>query len=410
MNIIETIKLALTSVWANKMRSFLTMLGIIIGISSVITIMALGEGSQSKIQSEFKNIGINRVAFFTNWENEKVDPWMHSFKEEEVQRVKSIFKDDIAAINGRGNIQGKVENKKKPLNVGLNGVYENYKEIEPINVIKGRFLRKNDLDSKRNVGVIDQKLAIKLFGGDDVLGEKVKVNSSGEIISVTIVGIYKKPDSAFDKLAASFGEEESYIIYFPMTTMMQINDYDRYDYIEVSIKEGKNIDLVSEKILKYLHRMKGLDDKTPYYRFSSAKAQMNQMGSILSVVSGVIGAIAAISLLVGGIGIMNIMLVSVTERTREIGIRKAIGASKNVILTQFLIESMIISGLGGIIGTSLGAIIAKVAGMQMGFDGVISPTVVFIAVSFSCGVGIFFGIYPANKAAKMDPIEALRYE
>ena len=410
MNIIETFKIAISSIWANKMRSFLTMLGIIIGIASVITIMALGQGSKQKIGDEFENFGVNRIYIGLNWRNEKVDYWRDGLTNSDLQLIQKVFKDDLAAISPSDSARGEVAHKKGKEKVDISAVGESYDNIEKIDIFKGRFLSKEDIASRRPVAIIDQELAKAVYKTVDVLGKKVKVDTGERILSFTVVGIYKKPESAFDKIGQSFGDVPSTKLYCPISILSDPSVAKYYGF-EATVADKEKVEEVQNKIIKYMHKKKRMDTSAgDFYRGYSAQQEMNQLGSVLGIVSGVVGAIAAISLLVGGIGIMNIMLVSVTERTREIGIRKAIGATKNSILFQFIVESMIISGLGGMIGTLLGMLIAKIAGSFIGFEGVVSLSTVMVAVSFSCGVGMFFGIYPANKAAKMDPIDALRYE
>ncbi len=228
-------------------------------------------------------------------------------------------------------------------------------------------------------------------------------------ISFTIVGVYETKASSFEKLAEKFGQEIPTNIYLPVTYIKKLGYGDRYWAIEVNMVDSNRIEEVSKDIIKLIER-RHRNAGNNYYLSQSAKKQMQIMDNILGILSKVVGAIAAISLLVGGIGVMNIMLVSVTERTREIGIRKAIGARRKDILMQFLVEAMIISGIGGLIGTILGLAIANIIAVSMGLPPTVSIATILIAVLFSAGVGIFFGIYPANKAAKLDPIEALRYE
>lgn len=407
MNFLESVKVALSSLWANKMRSFLTMLGIIIGIASVIAIVSLGQGSQAKIGSEFEKFGANRVIFWMNWSaNPK---YRDRFDDGDIEEIRRIFKDEIKAISPNFNISGKASKGREAASVTLYGVNEEYNKIESIDIVNGRFLLESDIKGKRSVGVIDKELAMELFKRTDVIGEKILVDTGYSKISFTIVGIYESQASSFEKLAEQFGQEIPTNIYLPMTYMKKLGYGDRYWAIEVNMADSSKIEKVSKDIIRLIerrHRNSGND----YYRSQSAKQQMQIMDNVLGILSKVVGAIAAISLLVGGIGVMNIMLVSVTERTREIGIRKAIGARRKDILLQFLVEAMIISGIGGLIGTLLGLIIANLIAISMGLPPTVSIVTVLIAVLFSAGVGIFFGIYPANKAAKLDPIEALRYE
>ncbi|MZQ75005.1 MAG: FtsX-like permease family protein [Peptoclostridium sp.] len=413
MNIIEIFRVAVASIWANKMRSFLTMLGIIIGIASVITIMALGQGSQEKIGSEFQSFGVNRIYITVNWQNEDTDIMRDGFTDEEIKTIGKVFSSDITAASPVEYMQGKVKTAGSIENVSLQGVYDNYDQIEILNLTKGRFLRDSDLKSQRSVAIIDKKLAQAAFKGENALGKRLYVEMGGRRAGFTVIGIYERPESIFEQLNQSLGGTPSTYLYCPITTLRaMLNSTGKYSAFEAIVKRTEDVDAVTDRIVSYVEKSKLRGEKPDedIYIGMSAKEQMQQLDSVLGVVSAVIGAIAAISLLVGGIGIMNIMLVSVTERTREIGIRKAIGATKRSILLQFLVESMIISGIGGLAGTLLGVGAAAIAGNIMGISGLVNMMTVVIAVSFSCGVGIFFGIYPANKAAKMDPIEALRYE
>ncbi|KDR95037.1 putative ABC transport system permease protein [Peptoclostridium litorale DSM 5388] len=413
MNIFETFRVAMSSIWANKMRSFLTMLGIIIGIASVITIMALGQGSQERIGQEFETFGVNRLFISLNWQNENVDIMRDGFTDSDIEVISSVFSEDIVAASPRVDAQAEVKTRKTTERVDVRGVYENYNVIEDVNLIKGRFIKKEDMLSQRRVAVIDKSLSKNVFNNENPLGKQLNVDIGGKKVNLTIIGIYEKPESVFEQLAQTLGAVPSTTLYCPVTTLKNLIDSpSKYFSFEVSVRRTEEADLIKNRIVNFIKKRKMKSDiqGEEYYVGVSAIEQMQQLDIVLGVISTVMGAIAAISLVVGGIGIMNIMLVSVTERTREIGIRKAIGATKRSILMQFLVESMIISGIGGIAGTLFGVGVAAVAGRIMGFEGSVNIAIVIIAVSFSCGVGIFFGIYPANKAANMDPIEALRYE
>jgi putative ABC transport system permease protein len=234
------------------------------------------------------------------------------------------------------------------------------------------------------------------------VGETFTVSINGENRDLTVVGVFRKEASLFDQLNTS----ESYATYIPYSLLQTADD--STSYLELYTNGDKDQTVLGGEIVRYLARIK---DKVPeFYRFESAEVQMDTINSILGTLSVAIGAIAAISLVVGGIGIMNIMLVSVTERTREIGIRKSLGARTKDILTQFLIESMILAAIGGMIGTALGIGIAAIGMAVAGVALIIDPMTVLLAVCFSAVVGMFFGLYPARKAARLDPIEALRYE
>lgn len=406
MNFLESLGSALSSLWANKMRTFLTMLGIIIGISSVITIVSLGQGSQAQIGNEFEKIGANLVAVYTNWE--KNLNRSDYFDDEDLKTIKRVFGDRITGVSVMLGANGTAVKGRNNGSVGVYGVSEDYNKMTPVDIIDGRFLLESDVKAGRKVAVIDEKLADKIFKRKDVLGENLMVDTGTSKLSLTIIGIYKTPGGTLENLAQQMMGDTT-TLYVPYTMMRSLGYSDRYSQFQFNVTDSKEIDEVSKEIISVLERKHRNVDKN-YYLYQSAQQQMDMMNSVLSMLASVVGAIAAISLLVGGIGVMNIMLVSVTERTREIGIRKAIGATRKDILVQFLVEAMIVSGTGGLIGTILGLTIQSIISMSIGIPPSASIGTILIAVLFSAAVGIFFGMYPANKAAKLDPIEALRYE
>lgn len=406
LKLLECLKVAFASLWANKMRSFLTMLGIIIGISSVITIVSLGQGSQAQIGNEFQKIGTNRFVVYMNWSENP--PYNARFDDDDIKTIRRVFGDQIRAISPNPNTNATVTKGRETAPVYLYFVNEEYDKIESFDIIKGRFLQESDVKGNRQICVIDSKLAMKIFKRTDVLGEKITIDTGYSRMSFTIAGVYEMPPSAFDQLNQQFGEQRT-SIYVPLTAGKKLGIGDRYYMIEINANDNAQVDTLSQNIIKLVERRHRNNGKN-YYIAVTAQQQMETMNNVLGILAQVIGAIAAISLLVGGIGVMNIMLVSVTERTREIGIRKAIGATRKDVLIQFLVEAMFISGTGGLIGTILGLIIQSIISMSLGLPPVVSIPTIAIAVLFSCAVGVFFGIYPANKAAKLDPIDALRYE
>lgn len=407
MSFLESIGSALSSLWANKMRTFLTMLGIIIGIASVITIVSLGEGSKSEIGSEFERIGANLVVIYTNWSKDlnRSD----YFNDDDLDTIRRVFSDKITGISATISKSGNAVKGRNNAPVDMFGVSQDFNKMMTIDIIDGRFLLETDIKGNRRVAIIDEKLAEKIFKRKDVLGENLIVDTGASKISLTIVGIYKTPSGTLENLAQQFIGDVT-TIYVPYT-MMQSLGYgsNRYRQFQINVANSSEVDQVSKDIISLMerrHRNSGEEN----YLYQSAQQQMDMMNNVLNMLSSVIGAIAAISLLVGGIGVMNIMLVSVTERTREIGIRKAIGATRKDVLIQFLVEAMIVSGTGGLIGTILGLTIQSIIAVSIGIPPSASLGTILLAVLFSAAVGIFFGIYPANKAAKLDPIDALRYE
>lgn len=404
LNFFESIKVALNAIWVNKMRSLLTMLGIIIGISSVIAVVALGQGSNSMMKKEFENFGVNRAYLGTNWRKNPTS--RDYFNHEDINALRRGFKDEIDAISNTFETNGEIVLDKKKESVYIHGVNEEYNKIEKKEIDRGRYFVEGDVKAKRNVAIIDEEMALENFGRANVVGEKIIVSTRSRNISLVIVGVYKNKKSLF----SGFGGDRPKDIYIPISTVEKIFGIgNRVFDIEINLKQGVNIQETLDRMIKLIERRHGNSGKEKYMSYS-AENEMESINKITGVMTLVVGAIAAISLLVGGIGVMNIMLVSVTERTREIGIRKAIGARHRDILLQFLVEAVIISGIGGIMGTALGVGLSFIISNFIKIPPTVSLVTIFIAWMFSAGVGIFFGIYPANKAAKLDPIEALRYE
>jgi putative ABC transport system permease protein len=405
MNLMESIQVAINAIWVNKMRSLLTMLGIIIGISSVIAVVTLGQGSQSAIDKEFEQFGAGRAYITTNWRENptRKDYLTHS----DIDALKNAFSDKLEAIIFDISQNGKVKSKKDLIDVDLVGGDENYRKIEKVDMLEGRYLTDSDVKAKRAVAIIDIKTAMDIFGRTNVLGESILVNMGDSKASFVVAGLYEKPKSTLSDLG---GGQQRAKIFIPASTLEKIMGRGENVWgIELNLKKGTDAKLTTEHMINLLERRHGNVGENKY-RSYTAEGEMESINKITGVVTGVVGAIAAISLLVGGIGVMNIMLVSVTERTREIGIRKAIGARRRDILLQFLVESIIVSGIGGVIGTVLGIGISFIIAKFIKIPPSVSISTIAIAWIFSAGVGIFFGLYPANKASKLDPIEALRYE
>ena len=398
--IMENIKLALSSIRANKMRSFLTMLGIIIGISSVITIASLGETSKAVIAKEFEAFGKNRVVIYMPYSEEIRDS--DYFTMEDIDKVKAKYKEDIVYLAPSTYENTEAISGRKKAKVSTEGVANGYEKMVNMNLIKGRFITEADIKSRRYVSVVDKAMADKIFPGENAVGKTIRISVEGQPADAKIVGVYEKKKSIFDGMMSS----DSTTMYMPYSIFSSQLMY--MGNIDMKIIESKSSIEVGDSIANFLAKMKKREPG--FYIVNTTQGEQSSIDQVLNTLSLAIGAIAAISLLVGGIGIMNIMLVSVTERTKEIGIRKSLGARRKDILLQFLVESMIVSATGGIIGTTLGIVFASIVSLVLSVPPVVSPGIVIIAVVFSAVVGMFFGIYPANRAAKLDPIDALRYE
>ncbi len=401
------------AIWANKLRSLLTMLGIIIGISSVIAITSIGASAEGAVSDEFESFGKAYMYVMVDYNmlaeqgNDSNTDTEDLFSKEDVDALKDRFSEDILYAVPFVNRTLKARVGRTEAEISCTGVDDNYESYnKTINLTYGRMINESDVKGGRDRIVIDTKCALKLFGREDAVGELIPLTiSDNESREFAVVGIVALEEGLSSQITAAIGID-SYTGYVPYTSLLAGSEV--ASFVEIYGNPDKDINIQGEAYAKYLARIKDRPDDL--YIHNSAEGQQDVINQVLGVLSIAIGAIAAISLLVGGIGIMNIMLVSVTERTREIGIRKSLGARTHDILAQFLIEAVILSVIGGIIGTLLGIGIAAFGMSLANVDIVIEPLIVILAVAFSAGVGLFFGLFPARKAAKLDPIEALRYE
>ena len=400
--IFENIKLAFSAIRANKMRSFLTMLGMIIGISSVIAIVSLGDTMRSMFAKEYENVGVGLAYVYIITEDGYYTE-NEMFTTEDVERLKEAMGDDLTYVGFETGERTDLQAGRKKEKVNISGLAENPTELKDPKIVYGRMLNDRDIQGKRNYAVLDKETALNLFGVENAVGKTVKTTINQEGTELMVVGVYENTDSALMKLLNG-GSPKA--VYVPESIMVSADSSNWT--IDFCMNTEGDMEKTLERVKAFVARMKNHD--LSEIRSESAMEEMGMMDDILGSLSMVVGAIAAISLLVGGIGIMNIMLVSVTERTREIGIRKALGAQTKDILIQFLIEAAAISAAGGVIGTALGISIVAIGGAVVGITAVVKPSVVAVAVIFSAVVGLGFGLYPARKAAKKDPVEALRYE
>lgn len=402
--ILENIAMALSAIRINKMRSFLTMLGIIIGIGSVIAIVSIGESMRGVLADQFKSVGETRAMIYPSWYSITDFRDTDYFNLDEMARYQEVFADQIEYIDSNAFVDAEAVSGRNKVKFNFQGIDYHYSEVQPVNMIYGRFLNQGDILGRNNNIVMEENGAIKLFGTSDAVGRTFRAPIYGTMVDFRVVGVYKKQVSVMEALMQMGSTVEAGFI--PYTLLTWPND--RFGYLNIYAKKGVDMDKFSDQVLRYTAKLKGRD--ASQFVFESAAQQMSSMDSMMQSMSLAVGTIAGISLLVGGIGIMNIMLVSVTERTQEIGIRKALGARTKDVLIQFLTEAAIISAMGGIIGVLMGVGLVSGGGALLGVPTVISPGVIVLAVAFSALIGIFFGLYPASKAAQKDPIDALRFE
>lgn len=417
MDILETIKLSLEGLKSNKLRSFLTMLGIIIGIGSVIGITTIGDALTKSVNQAFDSIANTAVQVYVRPKNGDYDGGELNgsdfFTEDILKYLEAQKGRRIEELIYHGESgQGYVKEGRNKEAVSISSTSEGEKNLFKLKMIAGRFLNEEDVARGKSVAVISDKVLEKVYkvSAPEALGRETKIETNGKLIVATIIGVYKYEEMSV--MGQSINGSNS-TVYIPRTTGdRELLSEPREVYYEVSLtlKNPDTIEEEAKSIVDELNSKFYADNPRAEVAFYSAKSEIAQMNNAMASIQMAIGAIAAISLLVGGIGVMNILLVSVTERTKEIGIRKALGATRGDIRKQFIIESIIICIIGGTFGIALGTLIGLVGSTLLKARTLPSIASIIVAVGFSMLIGIFFGYYPANKAAKMDPIEALRYE
>lgn len=384
------------------MRSLLTMLGIIIGISSVIAIVSIGDSMKGVMDDIYKDIGKNRAYMYLNYTEDFRSTDL--FYLDDLELLKERFNDKITYLCPSESLRSDVTLNRKTIKLNMICVDDKFDKVQHVKMLYGRMINKNDVDRKSKVIVLEQNAAIELFKRENVTGQTIRVKIFDNFEDLLIVGVYKNEESpVLSMLNGQKTYEDSYIPY----NMSFTQNYGFYG-LDVFVAEKYSVAAVGSEITSYAARLKNREAEN--YKFYTVEEDQKTLNGIVGGMSLAVAAIAAISLLVGGIGIMNIMLVSVTERTREIGIKKALGARTKDVLFQFLIESATLSAIGGIVGTMLGIGLVMLGGSFISLSIVVNPISIIVAVAFSMIIGVFFGYYPAKKAAKSDPIDALRYE
>ncbi|MCC8017298.1 MAG: ABC transporter permease [Lachnospiraceae bacterium] len=392
----QSLKMALKSLSGNKLRALLTMLGIIIGVMALVVLVSLVSGATGSITSAVSDLGSDLLTVTVS--DDKGDPVKLDTLTEWSDE------DGIGEIAPSASASATAKYSSTSDSMTVYGTTPSYYNVEELNLLLGRFLMTTDVDNNNYVCVINETTATDLVGYLDCVGEEISIDG----MKFTIIGVLEDNDSS---LTAAFSSG-SMVAYIPYTTLLRLSSSVSTDITEFYVSAAEDSDTTAAETAITALLMERFDDDEDAFSVSSQNVLEDTVSSITSILTALLGGIAAISLLVGGIGIMNIMLVTVTERTREIGIRKAIGATRGVILRQFLIEAVVICMIGCSIGIFLSWIILQLVSVvtaSMGLSFVMNGRVVLIAIVFCFCIGVVFGLYPANKAAKMKPIDALHY-
>jgi len=402
LNLSETLQSAIASILSNKLRSFLTMLGIIIGVAAVVAMTSLGEGTTEEIVGQIGSLGSNQITVIPGRSRGipgmpvasrggNMLEWEHYLQLQDFgfPGIKNVIAENTTSLtvtHGRESMRGRVV-----------GTTPQYPEVRNFKVDMGRFFNQKELDNAERVAVLGRTVAQDLFSSpEEALGKKIRVGR----ITATVVGVMEEKSTGIQDL----GEQ----VFIPITTMQKRLTGSKYiQSMTIQTETEEDLDFVAQFLETFFtNRLKDPE------KFSIINQQdiLDTINQVTGTMTLFLTAITGISLLVGGIGIMNIMLVSVTERTREIGLRKAIGARPFDILAQFVIESALLSAIGGLIGIVMGIVGSQVISKFTSYPAIISVEAIIIAFSISVGIGLFFGIYPARRASQLDPITALRYE
>lgn len=412
MSIKENIRIAVFSIKTNMMRSLLTMLGIIIGVASVIAVITVGDGGRDYIVGMIRNMGSSAIALTVNSKTAADEDY---FTDRDIEAIKKLDGVQYASMQSMAMCQITV-NEQKGFLMGI-GCNTDMQMITQTPCLFGRYFTEEEYAQGKNVGVIDVGSATQLFGKKDVVGEYIHCKSNDVTVPIKIIGVVDimasygiNTEDMMNSFSSMSGGMQmmSCMVLMPATAMSNLGGKsNHYETINITCADESKLDGIGASAINYVRSLHGNYDRE-CYSVTNYATYIDLLDTVINVFTIFIAAVSAISLLVGGIGVMNIMLVSITERTREIGIRKSLGAKTGTILFQFLTESVILCLIGGSIGLLLGVASAALVSYIMDVPLAVKFTTVAIAIGFSSAIGIIFGVYPARRAAKMPPIEALR--
>ncbi|HWI64655.1 MAG TPA: ABC transporter permease [Symbiobacteriaceae bacterium] len=389
--LIESLRTAWLGIAGNKLRTFLTMLGVIIGVAAVIALVAVGQGAQAQASSQIQALGSNLITVMPRGNSYRIE-------EKDLTELKMRIPEILYYLPTVSAAQQTVKagTGGESYTVSIEGTSADYPAVRERGVTNGAFFTETDVQTRRRVAVLGITTAEKLFGANaNPINQQIRLMGQ----TFTVVGLAEKKGTGFG------GQDQDDLVIVPYTALQRLLGYNRIPTLTVKTNPDADSKVITQQLTDfYVAKFRNADG----VRVQSQDQLLETVGSVTQIFTLLLGAIASISLAVGGIGIMNIMLVSVSERTREIGIRKAIGAKKRHVLLQFLIESLILSGSGGVIGIAVGSLGAKGISAAVNFPALVTTSSVMLSFGFSMAVGVIFGFYPALRASNLDPIEALR--